>query len=151
MNFRKKKFFFRDIRRPVIIAEISGNHNGRKSSLLDHIKSAAKAGADMIKIQTYEPKDITLRNKNKNFKINDGIWKGKYLWDLYKKAHTSKDTLNKSFKLAKKLKLNFCSLDFMTNEKDWFLEINTNPFFSEFNKLTVGNKLAKTIHEELNK
>ena len=62
----------------------------------------------------------------------------------------SKDTLNKSFKLAKKLKLNFCCLDFMTNTKDWFLEINTNPFFSEFNKIT-NNKLAKTLHEELNK
>jgi glutathione synthase/RimK-type ligase-like ATP-grasp enzyme len=38
----------------------------------------------------------------------------------------------------------------MTNTQDWFLEINTNPFFSEFNKLT-NNNLAKTIHEELNK
>ncbi len=65
-------------------------------------------------------------------------------------CNVSKDTLNKSFKLAKKLKLNFCSLDFITNKKDWFLEINTNPFFSEFNKLT-NDKLAKAIHEELNK
>ena len=62
----------------------------------------------------------------------------------------SKETLNKSFKLAKKLKLNFCCLDFVSNTKDWFLEINTNPFFSEFNKITNG-KLAKILHEELNK
>ena len=42
----------------------------------------------MIKIQTYEPLDITLNVRNKKFLIKKGIWRGKYLWDLYKKAHT---------------------------------------------------------------
>ena len=60
----------------------------------------------------------------------------------------SEDTIDKSFKLAKKVNLNFCALDFMTNEKEYFLEINTGPMFSEFSKIT-NNVLAKTIAMEL--
>ena len=67
------------IARPLIIAEISGNHNGNKKSFLNHIKIAAKSGADMIKIQTYEPQDITLKKFDDNFKIKEGIWKNKFL------------------------------------------------------------------------
>ena len=50
--------------RPKIISEISGNHNGSISLLKKHILSAKKNGADLVKIQTYEPQDITFRNVN---------------------------------------------------------------------------------------
>ena len=75
-------------RPPLIIAEISGNHCGSKKLFLRHIREAAKNGADLIKIQTYEPEDITVNEKKNIFKVKNGIWKGKYLWDLYKKVHT---------------------------------------------------------------
>ena len=66
-----------------------------------------------------------------------------------KLGNMNKDTINNSKKLAKKLELNFCALDFINdNNKDWFLEINTMPMFSAFN-IKTNNKLAKTIHEEL--
>jgi len=77
-----------DYKKPLLIAEISGNHNQNKTRFLKLVESAFKNGADLVKIQTYEPQDITLNSKNKKFKINKGLWKGKYLWDLYKKAHT---------------------------------------------------------------
>ena len=51
--------------RPKIIAEISGNHAGNKKRFLNLIKSAFINGADLVKIQTYEPIDITLNKKNK--------------------------------------------------------------------------------------
>ena len=51
--------------KPKIIAEISGNHAGRKLRFLKLIKEAFKNGADLVKIQTYEPKDITLKKKQK--------------------------------------------------------------------------------------
>jgi sialic acid synthase SpsE len=60
---------FKKLKRPIIITEISGNHNGSKKSFLSHIKIAAKNGADIIKIQTYEPEDITLKKFDKSFKI----------------------------------------------------------------------------------
>ena len=114
----KKNFIVKRNSKPIIIAEISGNHAGKKSSFLKHIRAAAKNGADMIKIQTYEPEDITLKSKNKNFKIKSGTWRGKYLWDLYKKAHTPFAWHEDAFKLAKKLKIILFSSPFSKRAVD---------------------------------
>jgi len=89
---------------PLLIAEISGNHNQSKTRFLKLIDTAFKNGADIVKIQTYEPKDITLNIKNKKFKITNGLWKNKYLWDLYKKAHTPFNWHKPAFNIAKKHK-----------------------------------------------
>ena len=59
-------------RSPLIIAEISGNHRGDKKRFLKLIDSAFNNGADLVKIQTYEPKDITLNSKSDHFKIKNG-------------------------------------------------------------------------------
>ena len=109
---------FKKLKRPIIITEISGNHNGNKKSFLNHIKIAAKNGADIIKIQTYEPEDITLRKFDKSFKIKKGTWKGQYLWDLYKKAHTPFKWHKEAFKLAKKLKIPIFSSPFSKRAVD---------------------------------
>ena len=96
-----KDIIFSYNKTPIIIAEISGNHGGNKNKFLKLIESAYLNGADLVKIQTYEPQDITLNKKNNNFKINKGIWKNKYLWDLYKKACTPYEWHYDAFKLAK--------------------------------------------------
>ena len=97
-------------KRPLVIAEISGNHAGNKKKFLDLILAASKNGADLVKIQTYEPDDITFRNSN--LKINSGIWKGKKLWELYKKACTPYDWHHDAFKIARKNKINLFSTPF---------------------------------------
>ena len=98
-----KKLAISNKTRPLLIAEISGNHNGNKKTFLNHIKVAAKNGADMIKIQTYEPGDITIKNYKKPFIIKHGIWRKKSLWEIYKKAHTPFSWHQDAFRLAKKL------------------------------------------------
>lgn len=98
------KITFSYDRPPLVIAEISGNHNQSKKKFLKLIDSAFKNGADLVKIQTYEPIDITLKTKNKNFLIKKGLWKKKYLWDLYKKAHTPFKWHRDAFKVASKNK-----------------------------------------------
>ena len=65
-----KNIIFGYNERPKIIAEISGNHGGSKKKFLQLIKSAALNGADLIKIQTYEPVDITLKSKMHQFYLN---------------------------------------------------------------------------------
>lgn len=102
MKKTKKNFFFRKNRPPLIIAEISGNHGGSKKRFLNLIKLACINGADLIKIQTYEPKDITLNKSSEKFKIKSGIWKNETLWNLYKKACTPFNWHDDAFKLAKK-------------------------------------------------
>ena len=48
--------------RPFIIAEISANHNGSLSKAKKLIKTAKENGADSVKIQIYEPDDMTIDN-----------------------------------------------------------------------------------------
>ena len=102
MKLLKKKIEFSYKKSPIIIAEISGNHNGNKSRFLKLVESACKNGADLIKIQSYEPKDITLKKKTNSYLIKGGIWKGKYLSDLYKSACTPFSWHSDAFKIAKR-------------------------------------------------
>ena len=91
-----------------IVAEISGNHSGNIKNILRSIDNIKASGADAIKIQSYEPHTITLNSKKKYFYINDkSIWKGKYLYDLYKSAYTPFAWHKKIFSYAQKKKL-FC-------------------------------------------
>lgn len=119
-----KKISIGNKKRPLIIAEISGNHNGNKKSFLAHIKSAKKAGADLVKIQTYEPQDITIKSYQKKFKIKDGIWKNKYLWELYKKAHTPFEWHYDAFKLARKINIPIFSSPFSERSLNFLSSFN---------------------------
>ena len=99
----KNSVAFNNNTRPLIIAEISGNHSGSKKKFLHLIKEAYKAGADLVKIQTYEPEDITINSNSKPFLIKKGIWKDKSLWKIYKSAHTPFSWHKDAFKLANKM------------------------------------------------
>ncbi len=115
---------FNKIKRPLIVAEISGNHNKNKKLFLKHIQLAAKNGADLIKIQTYEPKDITLKKFSSKFKIKKGIWKNKFLWDLYKNAQTPFKWHKDAFNLAKKLGITLFSSPFSKRAVDLLESLN---------------------------
>ena len=73
---------------PYIIAEVSANHNGSIDLALETIKAAWETGVDAVKIQTYEPQSMTIECDNPDFFIDDGLWKGKSLYELYDMAHT---------------------------------------------------------------
>ncbi len=109
---------------PIIIAEISSNHNGCKKKFLELIKNACINGADFIKIQTYEPKDITLKGPSKKFLIKEGIWKNKHLWNLYKKACTPFSWHKDAFKLATKYNKTIFSTPFSLRAVDLLEGLN---------------------------
>ena len=117
-------FHFNKINRTLLVAEISGNHNKNKKLFLDHIRLAAKNGADLVKIQTYEPQDITLKKFSPKFKITKGLWKNKFLWDLYKDAHTPFQWHKDAFALAKKLKITLFSSPFSKRAVDLLESFN---------------------------
>ena len=142
-----KKICFSLKRPPIIIAEVSANHCGSKKKFIDHIKLAHKNGADLVKIQTYEPQDITLKTKNKKFKIKAGLWKNKYLWDLYKKAQTPFKWHKEIFKFAKKNNILCFSAPFDISAVDLLESLNC-PLYKvaspEIEDLQLIKKIAKT-------
>ena len=73
---------------PFIVAELSGNHGGSLQKALELVDAAKISGAHAVKLQTYKPETITVNSKGDRFLIKEGLWKGKYLHDLYDQAMT---------------------------------------------------------------
>ena len=69
---------------PILIAEISANHNGSINKAKKLILTAKKNGADIVKLQTYEPQNMTINFDGEDF-IVTGLWKGYKLWIFIKK------------------------------------------------------------------
>ncbi len=112
---------FKKFKRTLIVAEVSANHCGSKKKFLTHILKAKESGADLVKIQTYEPEDMII---TKNFKIRSGLWKGKNLWKLYKQACTPFSWHKDAFKLAKKKKIILFSTPFSLRSLNFLKRFN---------------------------
>jgi len=92
---------------PVIIAEMSGNHDGSLDRALDIVRAVADTGAQMIKLQTYTADTLTIPADTQPFRISDGhaLWGGRTLYDLYQQASTPWEWHEPIFELARKLGL----------------------------------------------
>jgi pseudaminic acid synthase len=90
-------------KRPYIVAEMSGNHNGSLDRALALVDAAADAGADAIKIQTYTADTMTVDVKHPRFQLSAGheLWGGEYLYQLYERAHTPWDWHQPIFERAR--------------------------------------------------
>lgn len=71
-----------------IIAEISGNHGGLLDNALRLIDAAAKAGADAVKFQCFQPYRLASRRRNNPEVIR--LAGGVPLIELYSRTHTPK-------------------------------------------------------------
>lgn len=110
----------------IIIAELSANHNGSLETAIATIKAAKRAGADAIKLQTYTADTITLNVRKDDFKLKQGtIWDGKYLYDLYKEAHTPWEWHPQLFEAAKAEGLICFSSPFDKTAVDLLESLNT--------------------------
>ena len=98
--------------KPYVIAEISANHNGSIERAKQSIEMAAKAGADAIKIQTYNADTMTIDCDSDDFIVKGGLWNGYKLYDLYNEAQTPYDWHKELFEFARKLKLTLFSTPF---------------------------------------
>jgi len=132
---------------PFFIAEISANHQGNFLNAKKLIKSAKKYGANAVKLQTYTPDTMTLNSDKKYFKINNGLWKGYKLWDLYNDAKTPYEWHEKLFLYAKKIGITIFSSPFDEYAVDFLEKLNT-PFYKvssfELTDLPLIKKIALT-------
>ena len=75
---------------PLIVAELSGNHNQSLDRALKLIEAAAECGVDAVKLQTYTADTITLDAQTEDFMIRlpGSVWDGRTLHGLFDEAHT---------------------------------------------------------------
>ena len=74
--------------RPYIVAELSANHLGGIDRAIAIMAAAKKAGADAVKLQTYTADTMTIDYDGPGFVIEEGLWRGRRLYELYQEAHT---------------------------------------------------------------
>lgn len=110
---------------PYIIAELSGNHNGKIERALKTIDAAHEAGADAIKLQTYTPDTMTLNCDLPDFLISGGLWEGYKLYDLYEWAHTPFEWHEELFEHAKKRNITIFSSPFDETAVDLLEKLHT--------------------------
>ena len=103
---------------PYVIAEMSANHNGNLDAALRIMDEAHQAGADAVKIQTYRPDTITLNSDRADFQIEDGLWAGRSLYELYEWAHTPWEWHATLFEHARKIGITLFSSPFDTTAVD---------------------------------
>ena len=99
-----------DKKRTILVAEISANHQKNLNLLLKTITQAKLAGADAIKLQTYNANDMTLNLderefiiKNENFKSKS--WNNRSMYSLYDEASLPEKFYPKIVKHCKKNKI----------------------------------------------
>ena len=142
------KFTISNSSKCFIVAEISANHSGNLNILKRTMLAAKKAGANAVKIQTYEAETMTLNAKNKHFLINDkSIWKGQQLYNLYKKAETPFKWHKEIFSFAKKNDIFCFSAPFDLSAVELLEKLNC-PIYKvaspEIEDLQLIEKIAKT-------
>ena len=111
---------------PLVIAEMSGNHNQSLERALDIVDAAAHSGAHALKIQTYTAETMTIDIREREFFISDekSLWKGESLFDLYNKAYTPWEWHEAIFDRAKKHKLLAFSTPFDITAVDFLENLN---------------------------
>ena len=110
---------------PFIIAELSANHGGDIELAKKTIQSAKDAGADAIKLQTYTPDTMTIDCQNPDFLIDEGLWKGRNLYDLYKQAYTPFEWHPELFSFSQDIGIICFSTPFDETAIDLLEDLNT--------------------------
>jgi pseudaminic acid synthase len=134
---------------PLVIAEMSGNHNHSLDRALAIVDAAAQAGAHAIKLQTYTADTMTLNMRGGSFEINDpvSLWAGKNLHDLYKQAHTPWEWHGPIMERARELGLICFSSPFDETAVEFLLDLDVPAFkiaSFENNHLPLIEKAAAT-------
>ena len=111
---------------PLVIAEMSGNHNQSLERALEIVDAAAQSGAHALKIQTYTAETMTIDIREREFFISDekSLWKGQSLFNLYKEAYTPWEWHEAIFDRAKNHKMLAFSTPFDKTAVDFLENLN---------------------------
>lgn len=136
---------------PYIIAEMSGNHNHDLDRAKLLITKAHEAGADAVKLQTYTADTITIRSDRPEFRVNEGLWEGRQLHDLYEEAHTPWDWHPVLFEHAKKVGITIFSSPFDPTAVEFLMDLGAPAFkvasaeITDFGLIEMMGKTGKPV------
>lgn len=128
---------------PLMVAELSCNHEGSLDKMRSLMYKAREASADAVKIQVYDANDMTVDN----YKIEGGPWDGRSLYDLYKKNAINYDWLPTLFSYAKDLEIPLFASVFSEKGLNALEEVNCPAYkiaSFELNDIYLIRKVAKT-------
>jgi pseudaminic acid synthase len=113
---------------PLVIAEMSGNHNQSLDRALAIVAAAAAAGAHALKLQTYRPDTMTLDLQGEGFSVDDtgSLWHGRSLYDLYREASTPWEWHGPIFERCRQLGLIPFSTPFDETAVDFLESLNVS-------------------------
>jgi sialic acid synthase SpsE len=133
----------------IVVAEISGNHNGEYEEAEKLVRAACESGADAVKLQMYTPDTMTINCDNKYFQVEvNEAWKGRTLYDLYKIAYTPWEWQPKLEKIAKEYNIPLFSTAFDSSAVDYLeqnMDVPVHKVASfETSNLELLRKIAQT-------
>lgn len=129
---------------PFIVAELSGNHGGRLERALELVTAAKQAGADAVKLQTYTPDTLTIDCDGPGFVIQEGVWRGRRLYELYGEAQTPWEWHDALFARARALGMIAFSTPFDETAVD-FLEDRNVPAYKIASFEMVDHPLIEKV------
>lgn len=134
--------------RCVIIAEAGVNHNCSLKMAETLISEASKAGADIIKFQTYKADKLVIKQSPRFWSWDKEIKKNGTQYDSYSRLDKFGPTeYLKLFKLCKKYNIEFMSTPFDEDAVDMLLKIGMKGFkiaSCDITNLPLLKKVAKT-------
>ena len=126
--FRIGKIEFKK-NKTVIIAEASVNHNGKLKFGKRLIDEAKKAGADIIKFQTYKAKKLTTKNAPRFWNWQGELKKNGTQYDSYSNLDSfTKNEYSQLINYCKKKKIEFLSTPFDEESANMLVEIGIKGF-----------------------
>ena len=113
---------------PYVIAEMSANHNGSLDRALAIVDAAKASGADAIKLQSYKADTITIDHDGPEFLLNEGLWAGRRLYELYQSAAMPWEWHAPLFKRAKEIGIAIFSSAFDATAVDLLQSLDAPAF-----------------------
>jgi pseudaminic acid synthase len=86
---------------PYVIAEVSSNHLSDPERACRLIEIAAQAGADAVKIQTYDADSLTIDCNRPEFMIRTPPWEGLNYYQLYRQIALPAEMTERLFRVAR--------------------------------------------------
>jgi pseudaminic acid synthase len=113
---------------PYLVAEMSSNHLGSVDRAKQIILAAKRAGADAVKIQTYDADALTMDSAKPDFMIHTPLWAGKTYYQLYKEIALPLEQTSLLFEYARKIGITLFSSPFDKRAVDLLVDLKCPAF-----------------------